>query len=46
VEPLVQTGFFALHDRFWARYDGREQARKPARSVPCVCCGLTAGARR
>jgi uncharacterized membrane protein len=29
IEPFVQTFFFALHDRFWARYDGRR-----ARSAP------------
>ena len=31
VEPFVQTFFFALHDRFWARYDGRDAGkRRPA----------------
>ncbi len=25
-EPLVQTGFFALHDRIWARIEARKRA--------------------
>jgi uncharacterized membrane protein len=27
IEPFVQTFFFAMHDRFWAKYDGRRGAR-------------------
>lgn len=29
IEPFVQTFFFALHDRVWARYDGRQACRRP-----------------
>ena len=27
IEPFVQTFFFAMHDRFWAKHDGRQGAR-------------------
>lgn len=33
VEPLVQTVFFTLHDRLWARIDARKPRRQSALSA-------------
>ena len=44
LEPFVQTIFFALHDRFWAKYDGRGGvAAKPSLHGGCTHGGLQAG---
>jgi uncharacterized membrane protein len=43
LEPFVQTVFFALHDRFWAKYDGRgERAAKPSLHGACTHGGMQA----
>ena len=42
IEPFVQTFFFAGHDRFWARYDGRGGvAAKPSLHGGCTHGGMT-----